>query len=308
MTSSTRGAVAAPGRAESDSRSGVWLTELLLFSMALIWGINFSVVKGATLELAPLAFNSMRVALAAAALLLIAAGRRREWPSRRDTLALLGLGVLGNCVYQVFFIEGIARTQAGTAALILGASPAIIAMMGRVGGVERVSARTAAGIGLSIVGVGLVMFGDPASAGGSSSLLGNALVFAGSVGWAAFTVLVKPYTHRVPGLQLSAITMTGGALPLLLIGAPALAETRWGAISAGAWGGLAYSGIAALVVAYIIWYRGVRVIGPTRTAMYGNLQPFIALIVAWLAFGDVPTSLQAAGAGGIMTGILLTRG
>jgi drug/metabolite transporter (DMT)-like permease len=42
--------------------------------------------------------------------------------------------------------------------------------------------------------------------------------------------------------------------------------------------------------------------------MYGNLQPFIALVVAWLVFGDVPTSLQAAGAGGIMSGILLTRG
>ena len=42
---------------------------------------------------------------------------RERWPSRRDALALLALGVLGNCVYQVLFIEGMARTGAGTAAL-----------------------------------------------------------------------------------------------------------------------------------------------------------------------------------------------
>ena len=34
----------------------------------------------------------------------------------------------------------------------------------------------------------------------------------------------------------------------------------------------------ALVIAYYFWYRGVRVIGPTRTAMYSNLQPLIAVL------------------------------
>lgn len=308
MASSIQGAVVAPGRAESGSRPGVWLTELLLLGMALIWGINFSVVKYGTRELAPLAFNGMRVAIAAAALLLVAlAATRERWPSRRDTAKLLALGVLGNCVYQVFFIEGLARTRAGTAALILAAGPAVIALLGRALGVERVTRRAGAGIVLSIAGVALVMLGNGTAGGGGASVLGNALVFVGCVAWAAFTVLLKPYTHRVPTLQLSAITMAGGALPLLAVGAPSLAATPWAAISAGAWAAVAYSGLFALVVAYLIWYRGVRVIGPTRTAMYGNLQPFIALVVAWLAFGDVPTVLQAVGAAGITTGILLTR-
>jgi drug/metabolite transporter (DMT)-like permease len=140
------------------------------------------------------------------------------------------------------------------------------------------------------------------------SLAGNLLMFAGCVSWAAFTVLLKPYTDRVPGLQLSAITMTGGAIPLLVVAAPSLAATRWAAHSAGAWAAVVYGSLAALVVAYVIWYRGVRVIGPTRTAMFGNLQPFIALGAAWFAFGDVPSALQLVGAAGITGGILLTRG
>ena len=68
-----------------------------------------------------------------------------------------------------------------------------------------------------------------------------------------------------------------------------------------------YSGIFALVIAYLFWYRGVQVLGPTRTAMYSNLQPVIALGAAWAALGEVPTPWQALGAGTIIAGVVLTR-
>jgi drug/metabolite transporter (DMT)-like permease len=41
--------------------------------------------------------------------------------------------------------------------------------------------------------------------------------------------------------------------------------------------------------------------------MYGNLQPVIALAVAWLTLGETPTLAQSAGTAAIMGGILLTR-
>src|SRR5215207_7364411 len=289
MASVMEGAVATPGRAESGSRPGVLVTEALLLLMAVIWGVNFSVVKFGVSEIAPLAYNGLRVAIAAAALLLVGA-----------------LAVLGNCVYQVFFIEGMARTGAGTAALILAAGPAVIALLGRLRGVERVTRRGAVGIALSIAGVALVMFGTGAAAG-RSSLVGDLLLFGGCVAWSVFTVLLTPYTQRVDGVHLSALTMAGGAVPMLAIAGPELGAMSWAAVTVRGWGAVAYSSLAALVVAYLIWYRGVRVIGPTRTALFGNLQPFIALVVAWLAFGEVPTAVQAVGAVAIMIGIVLTR-
>jgi drug/metabolite transporter (DMT)-like permease len=78
-------------------------------------------------------------------------------------------------------------------------------------------------------------------------------------------------------------------------------------VPAGAWAAILYSGLGALVIAYIFWYYGVRKLGPTRTALYGNLQPLIALLVAWLTLGEVPTSWQAVGAATIVSGVLLTR-
>jgi drug/metabolite transporter (DMT)-like permease len=296
-----------PGHASTTTRPGVWLTELSLVFMALIWGVNFSVVKFGTTLVDPLAFNGLRVLLAAVLLSSIVLIGRLPMPPRRTVLGLLALGFLGNGVYQFFFVEGIARTRASDAALVVAASPAFIAIIGRMRGVERTTMRGVIGILLSIAGIGLVVFGTSEGGEGDASLLGDLLVLCGSLSWAIYTVLLKPYTERVPGLQLSALTMIGGALPLLLVAAPAITHARWVTVPTIGWVALLYSGIFALVVAYYFWYRGVRIIGPTRTAMYSNLQPIIAVLVAWVMLNEVPTPWQVAGAASIMGGLLLTR-
>src|SRR5207237_6164433 len=115
------------------------LTELSLVLMSLIWGVNYVVVKYGTTVLDPLAFNGVRVALAAGTLLLVAQFAPRSatngvvsrWPARRDALVLLGLGTLGNGLYQIFFVEGIPRTRAGHAGPVVAPSPARIAPIGR---------------------------------------------------------------------------------------------------------------------------------------------------------------------------------
>jgi drug/metabolite transporter (DMT)-like permease len=88
---------------------------------------------------------------------------------------------------------------------------------------------------------------------------------------------------------------------------PEMMRTSWATRPVSGWGALLYSGLLALVLAYFFWYRGVRVLGPTRTAMYSNLQPVVALIVAWVALGEQPTLVQVLGAAAIMCGLLLTR-
>lgn len=289
-------------------RLGVTTTDFLLLSMALIWGVNFAVVKFATGAFAPLAFNSLRITLATAVLFGVALAGRQALPRGRDRLALLGLGTLGNGLYQIFFIEGIARTRAGDAALLIASAPALMAIMGWLRGTERTGPRGVAGILLSLAGIGLVVFGESGSAaGGASTLLGDALILFGCLCWSTYTVLLQPYTERIDGVALSAVTMAGGAIPLVLVSLPALARTPWSTVSVGAWGAVVYSGLFALALAYLFWYRGVRILGPTRTGMYSNLQPVIALIVAWATLGETPQAAQLAGAACIFAGLVLTR-
>jgi len=307
MASTVRDTV-TPGLASSTTRPGVWLTELSLVAMALIWGVNFSVVKFGTGLVDPLAYNGLRVAIAAAVLAVIAVAGRTPWPPGRIVVTLVGLGVLGNGIYQFFFVEGLARTSASDTALVVAASPAFIALIGRARGVERISRKGAIGICLSIAGIALVVLGSArAQTGESSSLLGDVLVLCGSLTWATYTILLKPYTERVSGFQLAALTMLGGAVPLVAVAWPAMMAAHWSAVPRAGWAALFYSSVFALVIAYYFWYHGVRVIGPTRTAMYSNLQPLIAVLVAWLVLGESPTPWQGVGAASIMSGLLLTR-
>jgi drug/metabolite transporter (DMT)-like permease len=151
------------------------------------------------------------------------------------------------------------------------------------------------------------VFGATGRADKESTLLGNLLILVGAMCWSVFTVLLKPYTHRVSLANISALTMVGGAVPLALVSAPAIIATDWRAVAPLTWMAIVYSGIGALVLAYLFWYRGVRVLGPTRTAMYSNLQPVIALLIAWPALSEVPTLWQGVGAVTIIAGVILTR-
>ena len=305
MASTLRAAAANPARPRAQ---GITVTDLLLLLMALIWGVNFAVVKFATGLIAPLAFNSLRVGLACIVLFGVAWAGGHALPRGRDRLSLLALGALGNGLYQILFIQGISRTRAGDAALLIAAAPALMAIIGWLRGSERTGPRGIAGIALSLMGIALVVIGEGNGGGGGSSILiGDALILVACLCWSLYTVLLKPYTERIDGVPLAATTLAGGALPLLLVSLPSLARTEWPAVSLGAWAAVGYSGLFAIVLGYLFWYRGVRVLGPTRTGMYANLQPIIALIVAWAALGETPHLLQLAGAGCIMSGLVLTR-
>jgi drug/metabolite transporter (DMT)-like permease len=301
--------------ARASTRPSFGVADISLLLMALIWGVNYTSVKYGTSVIAPLAFNGARVTLAAVSLVLVAQLARRflaiepeGWPARRDAVALLLLGVLGNGVYQILFVEGIARTRAGDAALLISASPAFIAIIGRLRGTERVSPRGVVGIALSILGMGLVVVGttNTGSVHGAT-LLGDSLLLVSALCWSVYTVYLQPYTVRIGGIHLSALTMIGGMVPLVAVAAPAMLATPWSQMSLVAWGSIAYSGLFALVIAYLFWYNGVRVLGPTRTAMYANLQPIFAVAVAWLVLGEAITVWQIAGAISIIAGLLLTR-
>ena len=275
--------------------------------MACIWGVNYAVVKFGAAQIDPLVFNSARVVLASVVLVAIVTASGQQWPRGRVLAALLGLGVLGNGLYQYLFIEGISRTRAGDAALILAAAPAFMAIIGRLRGTEHTGATGVAGIALSLAGIALVVFGDSGGGARSVSLVGDLLLLVACLCWSLYTVFLRPYTERIDGVTLSAVTMIGGAVPLVLVSVPALQQTQWRTVGFGGWAAVAYSGLFALVLAYLFWYRGVRTLGPTRSAMYANLQPIIALGVAWATLHETPHLLQLIGAACIMGGLLLTR-
>ena len=78
-------------------------------------------------------------------------------------------------------------------------------------------------------------------------------------------------------------------------------------VTAAAWAGVLYSGLMAIGLAYLLWYRGVQALGNNRTAVYSNLVPVAALATAWVWLGEVPAPLQLVGAGVVLAGLTVAR-
>lgn len=305
----TPAAQATPDTAETPPVvTGFGTIDLLLLLMAAIWGANFFAVQYGTAHMPGLAFNSARIALGAAVMLLITIVTVREpWPSRADTWRLLGYGVIGNGIYQYLFVQGLSRARGGSASLILAASPAALALLGWATRSEKMSRFLVAGVALSVVGVSMVMLGDNVTPGHSSSWLGSAYLALAVVAWAIYATLLRPLTQRINGLQLTLITLVGGLIPLLAFTANDLLATEWGALTFRTWAAMAYAGLGAIVVAYLIYYHGLKKLGTTRTSLYANLQPFVAILVAWRFQNDIPTIWQVMGFLCITGGLLLAR-
>jgi O-acetylserine/cysteine efflux transporter len=120
-------------------------------------------------------------------------------------------------------------------------------------------------------------------------------------------VLSQPIVARYGPLRTSAWAIAVGSLAFLPLSLPELYRTSPATIPASAWWALGYSIVFSLVVAYSLWYFAVGRIGPTQTAIYSNLTPVAAVIVAYLTLGEPVGKLQLVGAVVIFFGIYLVR-
>lgn len=283
-------------------------TDLGLLGLAAIWGVNFSVVKAVLAFLDPLALNALRFPLAAGVLALVVVRMPARSLDRDDRIPLVLLGILGNVVYQMCFILGIDATLAGNASLLLATSPVWTVLLSAAVGHEEPNGLVFLGSALTLAGMGLVVVGGGNALGwGWDTLRGDGLMIAAALLWAVYTVGSGQYVRKYGAIRVTAWTLWVGTPLLVMAGAPSLLATSWSTVPGWVWGGVAYAGILSVGLAYLLWYRGVKRLGNSRTALYSNLVPVAALLTAWLWLHEVPTHLQIGGAAVILGGISLAR-
>jgi drug/metabolite transporter (DMT)-like permease len=278
-----------------------------MLAVCLIWGVNFSVTKLALGQIPALPFTAVRFTLASVLLwfVLRATEGRAELPSGQ-VRRLVVLGVVGNTLYQIAFILGLARTSATNSSLILATVPTLVAVVAGMLGLERITRRMWAGIACGTVGVVLVIAtsGEEISTG---TIVGDALTVLAVLCWAGYTVGLRTLPEGFTPLRVTTVTTIAGMPGLLLAGLPGLLRLEWGAVSATGWAALAYATLLSLVVAYLLWNRSVQAMGGTRTAIYMCVTPLVAVGAAVVMLGEHVRPLQGVGAALIVAGVLLTR-
>jgi drug/metabolite transporter (DMT)-like permease len=284
-------------------------TDLLVLCVVLIWAASFSVVKYALREMGPLSFATVRFGTASVMLLVwvwVSEGkpviRREDWVR----VILVGLTAIG--VYQVFWTVGLEYTTASNSSLMLATIPAWTAMFAAASGQERIAPLQVVGMLLSFVGVALTVGG---SGDGfqlaRDSVRGDALTLVAAALSAASTVLSRRLLSRYSALRMMGMSMLCGSLFLLAISVPQMATEDWANVSWGTWLALAFSAVPAAGLAYVIWFKSIGEIGASRTVIYNNLIPPVAILIALTTLRERLTAVQALGALVILMGVALTR-
>jgi len=285
------------------------LAELLLVLVVFIWGANFIVMKAAFRELPPLAFNAVRMTVAAALMGGIWLGRERQRKMpRSDWLQLAGVGLLGNTCYQILFVIGLDLTTSAISSLLIGTIPIWTALLAMALGWERISQRTWLGIALAFVGVILVTLGS--SQGNSLArdlLLGNLLTLGAAICWAGYTVFSKRLLERYSALRVSAVGLVLGVPGLWPFALPDLLSVDWRALSPWVYGSILYTSCFPIALAYLIWSYSIQQLGAARTAVFNNAVPVVTFALASLVLHEPITWLQLLGGAIVLGGVWQTQ-
>ena len=269
----------------------------VLAGAGLLWGTSVPLTKLALEWLPPAWLTVARFGLAAAVLLGVAGSRvRGAWSP-----AVLAWGAVGYGGSILVQNAGITRTSVSHAALLVGATPVLVA------GVAAVQHRRAAppvawtGFGVSFAGVALVAAGG----GAGATLTGDALVLASLAFSAAFTVAQARLLRGRDPVAVTAVQFVGAALTALPVAAvaegPPVAPAGMGTVAATA--GLTLLG--TLAASTLFAYGQARVSAEVAGA-FVNLEPLVGAAAGALVFGDPFGLALAAGAAAILAGIALS--
>ena len=276
---------------------------------AFFWGGTWIAGRVAVQEASPFAVASWRFLLAATVLgsLLIA---REGWPrwTRKQWLALSALGLSGVFAYNVLFLFGLQRVEAGRGALVVAFIPAIVALADWLLFRLPMSPQKAFGILLALCGCLLVVtHGEPSRLFAGEVGTGEYLLLGSALSWVAYTLI-----SRHNGGQFSPLAMTfGGCLTgWLMLTLTALADGSLFAFGAMTWRGyssIIFLGLFGTAIAFTWYVQAIGRIGATRAAAFINLVPVFAVVLGVLLLDERPDPAALAGGVIVIVGVLLTN-
>ncbi len=269
----------------------------------VLWSTGFIGAKLGLPHAGPFTFLTLRYALAAALLVLVALATRAPWPRRPAEIgryALAGLLVHGVYLGGVFLGLSLG-VEAGVSALIVGLQPLLTAALAGVFLGERVSPRQWAGLGLGLLGVVLVLARKLGE--GPGDALGSLACVAALFGITLGALYQK---RHCAGMDLRTGTVIQfcaaglATLPLALL----FEDTRiaWSGefVFALLWLVLVLS-LGAVSLLYVLIRRGAA----AQVASLFFLVPPCTALIAWPVFGEVPGPAAVIGIALTAAGVAL---
>jgi drug/metabolite transporter (DMT)-like permease len=291
------------------------LADLALVFVTVIWGGTFVMVKSVVANYPPFSFLTIRFTLAALALLPFvwfeqervrmedrrrrAAGKpRSQAPLLRRPIAplLIGLALFAGFACQTL---GLQLTTPAKAGFITGTYVVIVPLVTALVLRQRPGRNAALGVVLAMTGLALLSL-----RAGLSVSLGDALVFACAVAFAAHILLTGRFAPRYDPmlLTLGQVVVVAG-----LSGACALALEPRVALNREVLFAAAFTGLLATAAAFGIQVVAQRFTTSTHTALIFAGESVFAALASFLLIGEVLGPRQLLGCGMILGGMVVAE-
>jgi drug/metabolite transporter (DMT)-like permease len=247
----------------------------------------------------PLAFA--RVTLAAAALLAFAAAQRDVPDLRARWRGLAVVGLVNSALPFVLFCFAEQFIAASTAGILNATSPFFGAIAAAVWLGEPLTTRKIGGMLLGLAGVVLLVGLSPEPLTATTALAIGACLGA-AVCYGLAGVYTKRRMQGVPsftlacGSQLAAAILLAPALPLTSVPGPV---TAWVVAN------IVALAVASTAVAYLLYFRLIADIGPSRALTVTFLIPLFGVVWGFLFLDEAITANMLAGGALIVTGTAL---
>jgi drug/metabolite transporter (DMT)-like permease len=280
----------------------------LVISTMLFWAINFHMAKIALKFYSPMAVAAIRFFFGVMILFPIMWMQFRSFKiptkfSRTDWWNIFLTGFFGFFLTIYFFNKGLTTTSAINSSLIIATSTIITAILAfMLMGKKLVKLQWFA-ILISLLGVAIILVKgnliellDLKIAEGDFYILMMAIVFSLS------QVIIEKKLSHLNSIITTSFASLVALILFILSSFPELISTEI-PLDFTFWGSILFMGILGTGIAYAFFYKGVVVLGATKSALYMNLIPLFTVLTAF-PFGEIVTPIQLVGGTVIIFGLL----
>ena len=244
----------------------------------------------------------LRFGTASVVLLLYASVTRMRFPRTEDLMRIALAGLTGITIYHVSLNFGEMSVAAGAASLLIAAGPVFTAMMsaGFLG--EKLTVLGWLGIAVAFVGVALISVSQGT---GLSFSPGALLILLAAVSTSVFFIVAKKPLKRYSALEFTSYSIWAGTIPLFFFAPGLLAQLPKAAPSATA--AIVYLGIFPAAIAYVLWNYALARMPASILSSFLYLSPVLAMGIAWVWIGEVPTALTVVGGAVAIAGVIVVQ-
>jgi len=251
---------------------------IALLTVQLLFGVHYLAAKYIVAEMSPPAWATMRVLTSAVILLALALITKRKFPNKCDSLILAGCSLFGVGINQAFFLEGIARTTGGHAALLNSQIPVFTLLIALLIGQEKLTLSKFLSFAFGSAGVLVLLEVDNFNPD-RTMFIGDIFNLANALSFAIFVVMSRRVISRNDPLASTAVLFVFGSIWMLGYGGSELLTTNFTVLSKTAIWSMVFTVLGATIGTYLLNYWVLARTRATHVALYIFLQPVIATIL-----------------------------